>query len=643
MTFIPSPLENLRFAALLSAALAAVVYANSLTNDFAYDDVHIITENEGIHHLSDVPHALGSPYWPGRFGRDLGLWRPVTTAYLGLQYAVSGENPVTYHVANVLAHAGVTALVVILLGEMLTVAAAFIGGLVFAVHPVHVEAVANVIGIAEVMSAGFFLLACLVHLRSGPTTSWLRALAIGALYALAFGAKEGAVTLPAALFLLDAARGRLGVGDLPDYLRRRGRAYLVMSVVAALMLLARYQVLGSIAHPFGPLGADLLAEIPRIWTLSEIWSHYVRLMVFPMDLSADYSPNVIPIALGWNALALSGAVLALGLFTAALLTWRSGPSWRMGKGSDVPRTLGFGVVWFLITISPVANVVFLAGVLLAERTLYLPSVGFAAIAGWLVVTLEKERPRLGYAVTMMAVLLMGYRTYTRSPTWRDNLTVFGTMIQDYPQSGRSQWVLGDLFFQKGRTKEGLMAYRAAVGLLGPHYQLLTEISKKLIGADMLDGAEHLLRYAWKDQPRFSVAPGLLAVIHSERGDPVGTERYCRIALALDDDDVVSHHLLAWALAEQGKWTEAVEERRTAIRQGQGDYWQQWVSLAYLQAHGGDSASARISLDSAEAKVVTAGARRYVDSLAVALVGERVRPEGKGAAPGDTAAGGSAGR
>ncbi len=227
---------------------------------------------------------------------------------------------------------------------------------------------------------------------------------------------------------------------------------------------------------------------------------------------------------------------------------------------------------------------------------------------------------------------MGYRTYTRNPTWRDNLTVFGTMIQDYPQSGRSQWVLGDLFFQKGRKKEGLTAYRAAIGLLGPHYQLLTEISKKLIGADMLDAAEHLLRFAWKDQPRFSVAPGLLAVIYSERGDPVETERFCRIALALDDDDVVRHHLLAWALAEQGRWDEAVRERRTAIGQGQGDYWQQWVSLAYLQAHSGDTAAARISLDSAASRVVTGGARRYVDSLSVALLGGRT--------PGNGSAGGA---
>jgi tetratricopeptide (TPR) repeat protein len=389
-----------------------------------------------------------------------------------------------------------------------------------------------------------------------------------------------------------------------------------MASVAAAILWVRLQVLGSIAHPFGPLGADLLAQIPRVWTLSEVWSHYVRLLVFPLDLSSDYSPNVIPISLGWNAANLVGLVLALAILAGALVAWRRGD---LGPGSGSARAAGFGVVWFVVTISPVSNVVFLTGVLLAERTLYLPSVGFVAAAGWALWRLQRRRRRLAWGTLVLALALMGWRTWERTPTWKDNITVFGTMIEDYPQSGRSQWVLGDLFFQRGNPTQGLVSYRAAINILGPHYQLVTEISKKLIAAEYYEAAERLLLFSWRDYPEFSVAPGLLAVIASERGDPVATERYCRAALLLDDRDAVRHHLLAWALWKQGRWAEAAEARKGAIAQGEGDYWQQWVSLAYLEASAGDTTAARAALDTARVKAVTKSGRRQVDSLSSALL------------------------
>src|SRR5690606_15099747 len=131
-------------------------------------------------------------------------------------------------------------------------------------------------------------------------------------------------------------------------------------------------VLGALADPVGPMGADVLAEIPRIWTLGEVWVHYVRLWVFPLDLSADYAPNVIPISFGWNATNVVGVALALAILALAWASWRTR---ALARGEESPRAFGFAVVWFVIAISPIANILFLSGVLLAERTLYLPSVG----------------------------------------------------------------------------------------------------------------------------------------------------------------------------------------------------------------------------------------------------------------------------
>ena len=106
-------------------------------------------------------------------------------------------------------------------------------------------------------------------------------MAIGLLYAIGFGAKEGAVTLPGILFLLDAARRDLSVKDVPRYLAERWRVYVTLVAVATAMLVARKEILGTIADPLVALGADLLLEIPRIWTVSEIWGNYVRLWSSP--------------------------------------------------------------------------------------------------------------------------------------------------------------------------------------------------------------------------------------------------------------------------------------------------------------------------------------------------------------------------
>ena len=618
MKLPPSPLKSIRSAAWLSGVLAIAVYANSLTNQFAYDDLHILVDNESIHSLETLPEAVFSAWWPDDHGEDQGLWRPTSTALLGLEYALWADSAMPYHLVNVVLHGVTSGVVVVLVAQLMSLPVALASGVIFALHPVHTEAVANVIGLAEIISTLFFLLACLLHIRGGPRSHWRTVIPVALLYALAFGAKEIAVTLPGVIFLLDAARGDLGFAQLPRYLRDRWKMYGALVATAGVMLAIRFSILGSIASPLGPLGADLLTQgVPRIWTLGEIWSHYIRLMVLPLDLSSDYSPNVIKIGLGWHALNTAGLVMVLAILTGSLMAWRRP---HLAPDTDSSRAVAFGVLWFLITISPVSNVLFLAGVLLAERTLYLPSVGAIAGMAWLLLRLYHRRRALALAVMLAGASFMCWRTVTRNPVWKDNPTVFGRMIEDYPQSGRSQWVLGDLFLMQGRTSEGLVSYRAAIGVLGHHYFLTTQIARKLITLDKKTAAEHLLLRALEEHPEFATAPQLLSVIYSERGDAIETERYLRQALALVPEDRVSNHLLAWSLTEQGRYGEAAQARRAAIELGEGDYWQQWVSLAELEAFNGDTIAARIALDSARVKAVSEGGIRQVVSLYVELLG-----------------------
>ena len=612
-------LRDRRAALLLVTVLAALVYANTIPNGFAYDDHHIVANNEAIQSLETLPRAVVSPYWPGIYGRDNGLWRPTTQLIFGLQWIVSDGSSWLFHLTNLVGHAAVTALVLLLLAELMSLPGALVGALVFAVHPVHVEAVANIVGMGEVVSAMCFLTACLVHVRGPTETSWRRAAAIGLLYATAFGAKEGAVTLPGIVFLLDAARRDLSVKDVPRYLAERWRVYVALVAGATVMFVARWEILGTIAEPLGPLGADLLLEIPRIWTVSEVWGNYVRLWVFPMDLSADYAPNVIPISLGWGPSNLVGITLALGVLALALVAWRRGV---MAVGRASARVAGFGVVWFMITVSPVSNVFFLAGVLLAERTLYLPSVGLAAATGWMLIRFWQARPRGALVAIMVILVLASVRTWTRNPTWKDNESVWNTLVADYPYSGRAQWILGDAFMNRGLTSDALRSYRAAVDLLDSHYQIITDVGQTLMNKELYQSAEGLLRHAWRREPSFALAPGLLAEIYSIWGELDRAERLSRVALTIDDRDPLRPNIITWSLASRGRFEEAELLRQATIeRFGLQNFWQQWVTLGYLNAHAGDSAGVQMAFDAALALDLSTVERALVDSLRAEVLGQ----------------------
>ena len=612
-----SPLQSVRSAAFLAGAAAVLLSSNSVLNDFAFDDLSVIVENTAIQDLGTLPEALISPYWPNEYGRLLGLWRPVATALYGMQWAVWGENPAMFHVVNVLLHGVVTALVVLVLAELAPLALAFVAGLLFAVHPVHVEAVANVVGLAEVFSSALYLGACLVFLRAGERIALLPGAAITFLFVLAFLTKESAITLPGVLFLLDGARDNVGFKEAPSYLGRRWRLYLSLAAAAGLILIGRYAVLGSVASPLAPLGATLLQDdVSRIWTVASTWPHYFRLLFFPLDLSADYAPAVIPLAFNWTGSGVLGALLLLGTLGLALRLWGTQ---TLGADRNPPRLFSFGVLWLVITLSPVSNVLFLSGVLLAERTFYLPSVGFVALLAWVGVELHKDRRRVAKGALILVLMLMSLRTVTRNATWRNNFSVFDTLIREHPESGRAQWLLGDAYHMVGDRKAGNKAYRITISLLNGSYPVLADVARRLLVNGQTGAAKALLLRAWDEDPDKGIAPQLLAGIHyAERDYPAAIEAAEAAILYYESQDLLSNHLLAHSLAAEGRWKESVQARRLTIEAGEGHRWQQWFWLAQAYAHSADTARALESLDSARTKVRPPDQPGQIDSLQAML-------------------------
>jgi len=464
-------------AGLLVLLLAAGVYANSLGNGFAYDDNAVILLNPVVT-SGDWEGALATPYHPDAL-EGSGLYRPLTTLSFTLEWMVSGDNPFWYHVLNLLAHAGVSVLVLFLLLAWAPPIPALFGAAVFAVHPVHVEAVANVVGRAELYSAFFFLLACLLYLRGASWTGWrrnLRLVGLGILYLLALGAKEIGVTLPLVLLLLEGFRPGLGEvrpvsfdgeGEPRTYrtstwIRRvlaEDATYLLLFVILAAYLGQRAAVLGTLAGEVAAPVFQVLEPGQQLLTAVSLWWQYLRLLLFPLDLAADYAPGVLfpseTLDLGVGL----GLLVLVGLGVALLKAIRSSPRRDL---------MAVGILWFVAVVLPVSNLFFPTGVLLAERTLYLPSVGLALVVAGLAMELARAKPhakRVGLAFAVVALLGLGLRTVLRNPAWEDTYTVLETLNREHPEShlaflnrGIGMERMGDL---EGAGQEYAMALRLA--------------------------------------------------------------------------------------------------------------------------------------------------------------------------------------
>jgi len=170
----------------------------------------------------------------------------------------------------------------------------------------------------------------------------------------------------------------------------------------------------------------------------------------------------------------------------------------------------------------------------------------------------------------------------------------------------------------GRVREGLRAYRVAIGILGGHYNLLIGVSRNLIGAGYDQAAELLLKYAWEQRPEFGVAPGLLAHIYDRQRRYPEAEAAARYSLDKDSTDAVQHHALSRALQAQGRLIEAIDSRRATIRHGESEHLEQWVWLAQIQMELGDTAQAWASLDSARLRADSQREGRQIDSVLAAM-------------------------
>lgn len=577
--------------AVLVALAAAAVYANALGNGYALDDDYILRNNPLVHGLGNLGGLLRSAWWPGTDE----LYRPVTLLSFALEWQLWGNAPAVFHATNVLLHAVATALVAGLVLRLGGGRAAALGaGLLFAVHPVHVEAVANLVGRAEVLAAIGVLAGCHLFLseRIGPAA---RLAGIAVLYLLAMGAKESAATLPALLLIVDALRPRESRMGAVGVLRRNGALVGVLAAVLITYVVARTQLLGGLGNDPAPYLRGL-STADRLATAARLWPEYVRLMFWPVDLSAEWGPDALRPATWGDPLAWVGLLLGIALGVVAWMSWKA------------DRWIAAGVLWFAAAVLPVSQILFPAGVLLGERTLYLPSVALAFFIPPAVAALRKYPAQLSQSLATAGaiVLLLGLRTWTRTPTWESTNTVFEQMLRDHPGLWIVQWQAGELLARGGRAEEAVAWYeRAGQKVSFNHPGINVAYASILLDQGRLDPAEALLRRTLAFKPRLALARQHLASVLVQRG------RYREALAAVSPDSIEGAdastqfrlaHRRALAYDGLGQVDSALAIRQASLRQSgsvtTGPAWFHYARLLALRGRGNE---ARAAVDSARAR------------------------------------------
>jgi hypothetical protein len=488
---------SLRWA-MLCALVAVLVHWRALENGFALDDVRLVENNPAVASLARVPSIFLEPYW-NVAGENYGLYRPLTIVSFAVNRAVLGAGPFGFHLVNVLLHASVSALAWFGLRRAGTqFGTALLGGLLFAVLPVHTEAVANVAGRAELLAALFVLGAWVAHRRANDEGASARRWQLGAaaLYLAAILSKESAVLAPILFFVDDTVRG-------PKATPRRGLLLLGYASACTVMLGLRALALGVHQSAATTIPLDNPAAAagwgPRVLTAAWVQLKYALLCVAPTDLASDYSFDAIPVARSLGDPRVLGGVAFVAALVAAV-------AWGWHRSRPVVLAAAFWIVFFL----PSANLLFPTGTIMAERLAYLPSLGVCLAIGHFGATLAARReptPRGRWRPAVVAVLAavaasaFAARSIVRIPDWKSNLTLALADVATMPRSAKLQAGAGMFLAETGRSAEAEQHLRRAVEIYPEYAQMHYNLAVLLARRGARDEAEEHLRRA------IELAPG----------------------------------------------------------------------------------------------------------------------------------------
>lgn len=548
----------LRLALVLAAALA--VYAPSFSNDYAMDDVPIVRDNPLVQELQPTRTYFERHYWHGA-QESSDLYRPITIWSYALGKHVFaemlGDAARVHHAGNILLHLLATILSLLLLrGLRLPAGAALAGTTVFALHALHSEVVAGIVGRAELLAfvggALALIAGCSAARRRGVARIGLIALSTASFF-VAFGSKESAVAwLPFVPFYVLACVARRTAGDAPGSVLRTSMVPMSCGSIALIaFLVLRSQALGTLTeppeiyYPLNPLSGEDTAT--RVVTGTTLWGYGLYKTVLPFSLASDYGAHCVTLRSNlFDSVFLVVVAVLLGAITWGL--WR--PRRRPLAMIAIALFFGFGFL--------TSNILFPVGTIFAERLYYTPSLALSVLVAWWWERAASAR-WLWLAIAAWSVVC-SVVIVNRNSVWHDNETLFLTDVDVQPCSARLRITAAGLLTRRGETERAFEHARAAVEIEPDYGQAWLNLGLLQMHANAMSDAEQSLKRArgarYQQREDFGAIASYLGQLLLRNGKPAEAIDVLEDAARERPQDVDIAIRLAQAMSAVGRGKDA---------------------------------------------------------------------------------------
>ncbi|MBI5049030.1 MAG: tetratricopeptide repeat protein [Deltaproteobacteria bacterium] len=505
------------------------VYINSLSGDFIWDDIEQIVENPVIKDIRNIPSFFTSDLWRLVSNPTISsyYYRPFFLLSLTVDYNLWGLNSIGYHITNLILHA-IASFVVYLVGRRLLSnhIPAFIGSMLFAVHPIHVESVAWISGRTDPMAAVFFMLSFYLYMlfKDGKGIAMLILSIMSYLFSLF--SKEMAIMLPIVLLAYEALFKPQWKSkyNIIKSLQVIGH-YILVSV---LYLYIRTVALGdTIGTSFSSSGMSFSSSPPlRLYTSLGITLDYLRIMILPINLKVLYDVPLKESIFDWQV--IFSLCMLISIFVITILTYSK------------DRKIFFTSIWFFITALPISNIVPLRPTMMAERYMYIPSVGICLLVGCILYSVYQRNIQWSFylkALLLAVITVFSFITFQRNGWWENDVVCFTKMVEDAPKNAYAHHNLGDAYRRMGNIGQAITEWEEAVRL----------------------------------NPYHSEANNSLGNIHLLQGNYTEAVRRYKIALKTMPENAESHYNIAIALEKLGNTEEAAFHYREFITRAPAQY------------------------------------------------------------------------
>lgn len=431
---------------LLLTGLVVGCYWNSLSCGFVFDDVSAILDNKDLRPSTPLRNLFLNDFWgtPMAEERSHKSYRPLTVFTFRLNYLFSELSAASYHLLNVILHAVVCVLFLRVCRLFLDKTSGLVAALLFAVHPIHTEAVTGVVGRAELLSSIFLLAAFLAYTKStGADHSivWAPIALTVVLVAAATLCKEQGITVVGICcvhevfvaqgftlpMLLDTLRQVLQGKDGFPYAVLQTLLKLIVLIISTLLLvIIRVQVIQSQLPVFTRFDnpAAVSPTPTRQLTFNYLLPVNAWLLLNPSELCCDWTMGTIPLV--ESLLDLRNLATLVFYTSLSLLAYHS-LRYRHSSAKTVIMALSLIVLPFV----PASNLFFPVGFVVAERVLYVPSMGFCVLVahGFKIVSHKRHLKKISWLIIAVLLTTHAAKTFNRNWDWESEYTLFTSALK----------------------------------------------------------------------------------------------------------------------------------------------------------------------------------------------------------------------